>query len=563
MPEPTYKIADLCDAATDGDAARIVNILDAQPDLINVHLAENDEHRAIHFAIIGEHEGAVRVLVERGTSIDQGIYPHRDATGPMTMAEERGLDRIVSIIRDETEKLQLAACQNISISEENDALFERVRSANDSAAIELLDKHPELLNACHRNGGSVLYTAASGGRNHLVMELLQRGADFSHLTPDGASPLDGAVHNIRGGDRPLNKGCLIAAGILLQAGCKASLETSVALDDEDRVRAFAKEHPDRFQNDGTKRLGLLLHAVQADNREMVKLLLELGCHPDDRHKLLEYETQPESWGHALWHAAGEGQHEIAEILLEAGADPNASNYASGTPVSRAYNSRDEKMKGLLLRYGGVLEALFAALEGESAAAAVYLQNDANLAEELLWAAGCGGEENLAGLCLRRLDWKSDDLRWLRILEQPIRQWRLQPHRKFKDVDRTVYPRIFRMILEHGADPNVVGRYGYRLAHQLAACGSVWHEVIMTEEERVEFATFLLDHGARLDVIDDLLQSTPLGWAVRWGRYELARLYLERGADPNLANADWATPLAWANKNGNSEIRDLIERHLQA
>ena len=60
-------------------------------------------------------------------------------------------------------------------------------------------------------------------------------------------------------------------------------------------------------------------------------------------------------------------------------------------------------------------------------------------------------------------------------------------------------------------------------------------------------SILLDYGADLNVIDDLLQSSPLGWAVRWGKYDLARLYLERGADPTLAGADWATPLVWADR----------------
>ncbi|MEE2754490.1 MAG: hypothetical protein VX910_10950, partial [Candidatus Latescibacterota bacterium] len=257
----------------------------------------------------------------------------------------------------------------------------------------------------------------------------------------------------------------------------------------------------------------------------------------------------------------DGQYEIAELLLEAGADPNAGVYASGTPVSRAYNNRDEQMKGLLLRYGGVLEAQFAGLEGETAAAAVHLQNDPRLAERLLWAAGCGGDVNLAALCLRQLDWKPYDSRWMSILEQPLRLWRLQPHRKFKNVDRSVYPRIFGMILDQGADPNVVGRYGYRLSHQLAACGTTWNQVIMAEEERVVFATILLDHGAELNVMDELLQSSPLGWAVRWGRYELARLYLERGADPFLSGADWATPLAWAEKTENRDIADLIQKYI--
>src|SRR5579864_7752045 len=40
---------------------------------------------------------------------------------------------------------------------------------------------------------------------------------------------------------------------------------------------------------------------------------------------------------------------------------------------------------------------------------------------------------------------------------------------------------------------------------------------------------LLDRGARLDLRDDLLKSTPLGWACRWGRLEMAEVLIGRGA----------------------------------
>jgi ankyrin repeat protein len=524
-------------------------------------MAENNEHQAIHFAVMNQHIDAVRVLMESGANHTSGIYPHRDATGALTIAEERGYDDIVRIIRDEDEKRILAACKNITISTENDALFEAIHGGRDEDSLALLNDHPDLLDACHRNGGSVIYAAASNGRYTLVQELLNRDADITHLTPEGASPLDGAVHNIRGRNRPVNEGCLIAAGLLLQAGCKLSLESAIALDNQDFVRTYAQTHPERFQSNNSDRDGLLQIAVQHNRLDMVKLLLDFGLDPDDRHQLHNYESRPYSWGQPLAHAAGNSQYEIAECLLEAGADPNASIYASGTPVSDAYNNRDEKMKGLLFRYGGTLDPKFAGLEGETAAASVALHNDPSLARDLLWAAGCGGDLNITGMALRLIDWAPEDPQWFSLLEQPLRLWRTNPHRKFTDFDRTVYPKIFSMILDHGVSPNLVGRYGYRIAHRLAACGGVWGQKIMTKPERVTFAEILLDHGADLNITDDLLHASPLGWAARWGRYELARLYLERGADPTLATADWATPLAWTKKKGHTDIADLIRWYL--
>ena len=75
---------------------------------------------------------------------------------------------------------------------------------------------------------------------------------------------------------------------------------------------------------------------------------------------------------------------------------------------------------------------------------------------------------------------------------------------------------------------------------------------------VVFATMLLDAGARLDVRDYLLESTPLGWACRWQRPELVRLFLERGADPMEADApEWARPMAWAKSKGDRTIIELL------
>src|ERR1035438_5491879 len=83
----------------------------------------------------------------------------------------------------------------------------------------------------------------------------------------------------------------------------------------------------------------------------------------------------------------------------------------------------------------------------------------------------------------------------------------------------------------------------------------------TDPQRVRFAAMLLDHGARLDVRDELLRSAPLGWACRWGRMDLARLLIARGAPVDEPEAEaWATPLAWAAKMGHVEIAGVLRGH---
>jgi ankyrin repeat protein len=96
---------------------------------------------------------------------------------------------------------------------------------------------------------------------------------------------------------------------------------------------------------------------------------------------------------------------------------------------------------------------------------------------------------------------------------------------------------------------------------MAATGKVWGRPHLKEDERMTFTTLFLDYGAKFDVRDTLLKSTPLAWAANWGRMNLTRLYLERGADPNSPDDEpWATPLAWAERRGHTEIVNLLKAY---
>ena len=186
-----------------------------------------------------------------------------------------------------------------------------------------------------------------------------------------------------------------------------------------------------------------------------------------------------------------------------------------------------------------------------------------VAEGLLWGGACGGDPDIVRMALAHIDWPRDDTRWFSILEQPLRIWNhgagFWANREW---DRRTYLTCFALVLAR-CDPNLRGRLtdgpplGLTILHSVA--GSREH---VMAEERVAFAMMLLDAGARLDLRDDVLKSTPLGWACRWGRPELVTLFLDRGADPVEPDAEpWATPLAWAEKMGHREIADNLRGRL--
>jgi len=102
------------------------------------------------------------------------------------------------------------------------------------------------------------------------------------------------------------------------------------------------------------------------------------------------------------------------------------------------------------------------------------------------------------------------------------------------------------LMEHGMAPNTMSWHHVTLLHDMAWKG--W----------ADRAKLLIDNGADINAVDEEYMSTPLGFAARWGNKEIVRLLLDAGADPEMSGADWATPLAWAEKRGHYEIAKLLQ-----
>ena len=543
------------DAVHAGDVAQARAMLKARPELVASY--------GMHYAVFDRSPEMVRALMEHGASARAGVYPHRDATSPLTIAVERGYDDIVAIIEQE-ERRQREAKSGVNAAPAPDELFQAISSGDDERAVAMMEANPALIRSCTPDGWTPLHVAARQLNERIVAWLLDHGADVMRKGNNGWTPLDAAAR--RSAYESAGRFAAVAA-LLRGRGAVLTDTAAVALGDADWLRARRTEGSliNPIEDTG----GLLRIAASHNRPEILALLLDFGFDPNERTRFeaVGGDDVAFTWGMPLYHCAGSGKYDMAEMLLKRGADPNGKVYASGDPVFQAYDKRDWAMVELLQRYGGVAEATTAGLFRQTELARKMLAGEANygqegvggdtLAEQLLCGAACGGDPEVVRMALERVDRPRGDLWWFHILEQPLRIWNHgSPMGDNPEWDRATYLSCFRLILER-CDPNLrgrvgdEGRFGFGLTILHSVAGSREH---VTPEERVGFATMLLDAGARLDIRDNILRSTPLGWACRWGRVELVKLLLERGADPVEADAEpWATPRAWAEKMGRDAV----------
>ena len=233
---------------------------------------------------------------------------------------------------------------------------------------------------------------------------------------------------------------------------------------------------------------------------MVRPAARPGRPFDERTPLDQVEETTLSWGTPLWYAALVGRRDIAELLLDRGADPNANVYASGWPLRNAYRHKDGVVKQLLLDRGAKPQPYMVAEAHDTAEAKRLLNADETeeLASELAWSAACHGCPSIVELAIPLLHWPPGDPRWHWILIQPIRG--VDPdgrdHEGFFACLQILLPRV---------DLNLVRRMGATILHFAAARQGT------TQTERARFVAMLLDHGAAMDLRDDVaIHTTRMG-----------------------------------------------------
>ncbi|MBV8552145.1 MAG: ankyrin repeat domain-containing protein [Acidobacteriaceae bacterium] len=309
--------------------------------------------------------------------------------------------------------------------------------------------------------------------------------------------------------------------------------------------------------------GVLTVAVRNNRIDALEFLLECGFDPDERVSSGEGDWIAYSQGYPLWYSAALARSDMAKLLLDRGANPNVHVDSSGSAVYSAYSHKQWQLVELLRERGGIVTGDIAAIYRQTDLARQMLiedergvlphsikPSDRPLAEELLRFGAEGGATEIVRMALERIDWARHDARWFGMLVSPLSFWHHIPwlYAGNKDFDRESYLECFRLIL-NACDVNVVGGFGRTILHEIAAMGE-W----ITEAEVAAFGRAALEAGARMDRRDEILSSTPLGWACRWGRVRLVRLLIEHGADPEENGAEaWARPRSWALKMGHHDV----------
>ncbi len=538
------------DAVKAGDLPQVRSLLAARPELVGMDRSGGDEHRALHYAVLRRDAPMVRLLMEAGADARKGIYPHRDATSALTLARDREYDDIVAVIEEEERlRREEMSCPNATVSPVQEQIGAAIVQGDRATAMRLLEADLSLIQACDRNGGTPLHIAAQEADTELVAWLLQRRANVRKKDVHELTALDRAAIGAHSHNDDAARFSAVA-GLLLEHGAEKTMFAAVALGDAARVRELIASDANLLRLTGHGN-GLLTLAVKHGQRDMVGLLLDLGADVDERTMLEELEEPTLSWGAPLWHAALANHLEITRLLLDRGADPNANVYASGWPLRNAWGHEDDSVKRLLLERGARPQPYMVAEMHDIAEARRLL--DANPTEhvvhELLWSAADHACPAIVELALPHLAWPLNDPRWHWVLIQPIRDAGSDPSQNGG------YFASLAALLKHGVDPSVA-RMGATALHFTAARQSG-----LSGTERARFAAMLLDHGARLDMRDDILRSTPLGWACRWGRLEMAEMLIARGAPVNEPDAEpWATPVAWARKMQHDAVLAVLRQH---
>ena len=439
--------------------------------------------------------------------------------------------------------IQQKADVNIPLADGTTALHWVVR-ADDLQSAELLIRAGADVKAADRYGLTPLSLACTNGSVAMIRKLLDAGADADSPDPGGNTALMKVIHtgNIDAAKLLLNRGASVNAKdqvaeetalmfavrenqpaivqLLIDQGASVNAPTRVGKAPAWRPpNAGGGSHgagivrggwPDRGVREATPgAMTPLLYASRDGQMDIAKMLV--GAKAD--------VNQPEANGVTpLLIAIANGHLEVAKFLLQQGASPNATDFWGRTPLWEAVELRN-------------LEYTYGHADEHNVDRSLALAFITTLLER-------GADPNAQTKevpPIRRWVMPISDISWVDFTGQT----------PFLRAAQSGDITVMRLLLEHGADPNIPTFAGSTAL--MAAAGINWsvgQTYTESKESLMEAVKLCLEKGADVNAANSMGLTAVFG-AVNRGSDDIIEVLVKHGARLDVKDKEGRPLMTWA------------------
>lgn len=308
-------------------------------------------------------------------------------------------------------------------------------------------------------------------------------------------------------------GILFVAGALAAAPTDSRVTDAAARGDIEAVRALLRKGADVNGTQGDGSTALHWAAANAD-RKLADLLIASKADLSARTRLAGITP--------LFVAAKNGAAEVVEDLLKAGADVNLANASGTTPLMMAAAAGDPATVRIMIEHGATVNAV----ESTHGQTALMFAAALDRADAVSLLMKNGADASLTTKVVKPERFRPDP--------------DLVPMNDALEYTEPATGRNGRGGGEAGRKPAAPQRPMREIGAQLT--GGMTAMLFAARDGQIAAAGALLNAGADVNEVNATQKTSPLVMAVSNGHYDLARYFVEHGADPNLANIQGLTPL---------------------
>ncbi len=476
----------LVTAAMEGDADRLAELLRSEASVTDT---QPDGSTALHWAAYRDDLEAVRQLLQAGADPDA---TNLQGMTPLILAAVSGNPQSLRLM------LEAGANPNLPLRNGETALMMAARTGSEDA-IELLLAHGAEIDARESlRGTTALMWAASYGNPGAAATLIAHGADVgaqSATTARGRGPYMAPPARERIREFIEGTGARGAVEEFEFEAADEALGVAYARTPESIAAALEAIGPERVpdpaRNRGGEHWGALpplIFAARHGHLQVAQALVEAGADVN--------QTTADGWT-ALLAATHNRYYGLGAWLLERGADPDLANAGGWTPLYIATDNRNIEAGDYPVRVPDMDHLAY-----------IRLLLDA------------GADPNLR---MR----SSTETRTVF-----TQQWLFEDGATpFLRAAQSGDLSLMRLLLEHGADPDIPTLHG--ITPLMVASGIGWVHGVTHEwspAETLEAVRFLLALGADVNARDSLDGRTALMGAAHKGVPEVVQLLVDHGAD---------------------------------